>query len=139
MEGQSQKEESMGRRPPQHFSIKGYGLYFIAALNLTLIWIYGQGSGSFGIQLLHWGLHPTTTSLTSVVIKHFAPLLDSSGSPQSRFRAAICSGIPRESVVWFFGLQLAMEGSASSSSSAGVARRVLLDRRSGYPTESQTS
>ena len=34
----------MGRRPPQRRRVKAYGLYFIAALNLTLIWIYGQGS-----------------------------------------------------------------------------------------------
>ena len=85
----------MGRRLLNAAESRAYGLYFIAALNLTLIWIYGQGSEVdsntsdyfIGAYIL------LATSLTSVVIKHFAPccLTGSPGSPQSRFRAVIRS------------------------------------------------
>ena len=122
---------------------RAYGLYFIAALNLTLIWIYGQGSEVdsntsdyfIGAYIL------LATSLTSVVIKHFAPLLLDRFTRKS---AVTVSGgnpapdFPRE----VRGLVLrppTRDGEVRHRAhrGAGVARRVLPDHRSGHPTESR--
>ena len=56
---------------------RAYGLYFIGSLNLTLIWIYGRGSevDSNSSDYFIGAYIILATSLISVVIKHFAPLL----------------------------------------------------------------
>ena len=56
---------------------RAYGLYFIGSLNLTLLWIYGRGS-EVDSNTSDWFIGAyilLATSLLSVVIKHFAPLL----------------------------------------------------------------
>ena len=93
---------------------RAYGLYFIGALNLALIWVYGRGSDAdsnsadwfIGAYIL------IATSLISVVIKHFAPLLLDRFTRKSA--VTVSGGNPLliflgRAVVWFFGLQLAME------------------------------
>jgi len=93
---------------------RAYGLYFIGALNLALIWVYGRGS-DVDSNSADWFIGAyilIATSLISVVIKHFAPLLLDRFTRKSA--VTVSGGNPLliflgRAVVWFFGLQLAME------------------------------
>ncbi len=93
---------------------RAYGLYFIGALNLSLIWVYGRGS-DVDSNSADWFIGAyilIATSLISVVIKHFAPLLLDRFTRKSA--VTVSGGNPLliflgRAVVWFFGLQLAME------------------------------
>ena len=93
---------------------RAYGLYFIGALNLSLIWVYGRGS-DVDSNSADWFIGAyilIATSLISVVIKHFAPLLLDRFTRKSS--VTVSGGNPLliflgRAVVWFFGLQLAME------------------------------
>ena len=93
---------------------RAYGLYFIGSLNLTLIWIYGRGSevDSNSSDYFIGAYIILATSLISVVIKHFAPLLLDRFTRKSA--VTVSGGNPLlifigRAVVWFFGLQLAMD------------------------------
>ena len=93
---------------------RAYGLYFIGSLNLTLIWIYGRGSevDSNSSDYFIGAYIILATSLISVVIKHFAPLLRDRFTRKSA--VTVSGGNPLlifigRAVVWFFGLQLAMD------------------------------
>ena len=93
---------------------RAYGLYFIGSLNLALIWVYGRGS-DVDSNTTDWFIGAyilIATSLISVVIKHFAPLLLDRFTRKSS--VTVSGGNPLliflgRAVVWFFGLQLAME------------------------------
>lgn len=93
---------------------RAYGLYFIGALNLALIWVYGRGS-DVDSNSADWFIGAyilIATSLISVVIKHFAPLLLDRFTRKSA--VTVSGGNPLliflgRAIVWFFGLQLAME------------------------------
>ena len=93
---------------------RAYGLYFIGALNLALIWVYGRGS-DVDSNSADWFIGAyilIATSLISVVIKHFAPLLLDRFTRKSS--VTVSGGNPLliflgRAIVWFFGLQLAME------------------------------
>jgi small-conductance mechanosensitive channel len=93
---------------------RAYGLYFIGSLNLALIWVYGRGS-DVDSNTADWFIGAyilIATSLISVVIKHFAPLLLDRFTRKSS--VTVSGGNPLliflgRAVVWFFGLQLAME------------------------------
>ena len=93
---------------------RAYGLYFIGALNLALIWVYGRGS-DVDSKSADWFIGAyilIATSLISVVIKHFAPLLLDRFTRKSA--VTVSGGNPLliflgRAIVWFFGLQLAME------------------------------
>ena len=93
---------------------RAYGLYFIGALNLVLIWVYGRGS-DVDSNSADWFIGAyilIATSLISVVIKHFAPLLLDRFTRKSA--VTVSGGNPLliflgRAIVWFFGLQLAME------------------------------
>ena len=93
---------------------RAYGLYFIGALNLALIWVYGRGS-DVDSNSADWFIGAyilIATSLISVVIKHFAPLLLDRFTRKSA--VTVSGGNPLlifigRAAVWFFGLQLAME------------------------------
>ena len=93
---------------------RAYGLYFIGALNLALIWVYGRGS-DVDSNSADWFIGAyilIATSLISVVIKHFAPLLLDRFTRKSA--VTVSGGNPLliflgRAIVWFFGLQLAIE------------------------------
>lgn len=93
---------------------RAYGLYFIGSLNLALIWVYGRGS-DVDSNTADWFIGAyilIATSLISVVIKHFAPLLLDRFTRKSS--VTVSGGNPLliflgRAIVWFFGLQLAME------------------------------
>lgn len=93
---------------------RAYVLYFIGALNLMLIWVYGRGS-DVDSNSADWFIGAyilIATSLISVVIKHFAPLLLDRFTRKSA--VTVSGGNPLliflgRAIVWFFGLQLAME------------------------------
>ena len=93
---------------------RAYGLYFIGSINLALIWVYGRGS-DVDSNTADWFIGAyilIATSLISVVIKHFAPLLLDRFTRKSS--VTVSGGNPLliflgRAIVWFFGLQLAMD------------------------------
>ena len=93
---------------------RAYGLYFIGSINLALIWVYGRGS-DVDSNTADWFIGAyilIATSLISVVIKHFAPLLLDRFTRKSS--VTVSGGNPLliflgRAIDWFFGLQLAMD------------------------------
>ena len=93
---------------------RAYGLYFIGSINLALIWVYGRGS-DVDSNTADWFIGAyilIATSLISVVIKHFAPLLLDRFTRKSS--VTVSGGNPLliflgRAIVGFFGLQLAMD------------------------------